>query len=185
MTWKQAKTTTAWERSTSRKSPGSLAANLPTVVLPAWRRGPLQAQSLQSPGHQSLSSGRQDILQPGRPARGSHHARCSQGCPSPPQQLPHSHCPAGSKAASVLFLRSALPADRCRIPPSFSLGLKSRPTAPLHPRPPPLLTEDCLAPSTACLSVTCFERPTLAYVVAVMGWPSSSPPEPAPTEHDL
>ena len=74
---------------------------------------------------------------------------------------------------------------RCRVPPSFSLGLKSRPTAPLHPRPPPLLTEDCLAPRTACLSVTCFEKPTLAYVVAVMGWPSSSPPEPAPTEADL
>ncbi|KAF6125328.1 hypothetical protein HJG60_009832 [Phyllostomus discolor] len=52
-----------------------------------------------------------------------------------------SHRPAGSQVASALFLRPALPADQCRGHPSWALGLKGRPSAPLLP--------NALSPRTA------------------------------------
>lgn len=59
---------------------------------------------------------------------------------------------------------------QCRVHSSFELRSKGRPEAPLFVHP--LNPEDCLAPSTACLSRS--EKPISASLSAVRGWPGAS-----------
>lgn len=82
-----------------------------------------------------------------------------------PASCPHSHRPAGSKAASALFHTQPHRQTWCGVHPSFLLGPKGRPAAPLYlvAPPPSLPTAQCWGSASgpaAYLSLTCFQKPT-------------------------